>query len=450
MAVLSSPSPDEDPWNRQDCKHRRVSVVVDNGDDEPTVSIPVTSAEISLVRDGVADIQRIAQVTFPSEWNGTSVVEAIQQFDAESQSGYSKARMYLKEPLSGLWFLVHVGFVRGVGPTNKTGESKMWVDSIANLIANTAFSGTYNDVRAVDLLNGVRDLIREQSVFEDLIVSAPEHVTIDAARASEAGFDRTAFGPAAGFYLALLGEDPGGEADAVAFSESFDPSRDTVADVLRRIKNENGGQWYFEFQEDATPVLVYEQNVEQRPFVSTNVDGADGAPVKILENSVIEEISPYNTVTVFGSSGTTVGGFTIKELETENFPVAVATHEPLRNRTQSKIQPRVRERGVTTERAARNVAVDELVDVLSSSGQGDMTMYGRPDIRIGDSIMARPMCETEMPNSSVPNPVTYEVESVTHKTEGGKELKTNVNVSVWVDRDDITVESYTREKNQGS
>lgn len=416
----------DDPWEQIGCSD--IIVAIDD------TFIPTTSVETTVNKDGIADVKRLTEVKFPAEWDHRSVLNEIRQFSPDDQSRYSEGTVFARNPLGDNeeYHLVHHGWVRGVGSTSKQGEAKMWIDSIENLLSGIPFSRSYNDPTLRMLFDDVASVIRQKTIFEDLELAIVS---------DEADDEIPTPTGVLGLIPVVWATDLFIDETNLLAEKSFNASRDTVADALKWSMGMSGGKFYFDVLSDRTPVLVYETPPQtQQTFVSENTaDERDGQTIRLLENNAIEEITPYNTVTVHGSSARTIGGHNVKQLQSGDFPVATATYTPLVERTGQSLQPPTVDSDATTGEGARNVARKELIELLSSDGDGDMTASCIPNVRLGDELVARPICSGE---PSIP--FSYEVERITHTASNGAMAKTRVNVSVFVDRSKIDVESHVR------
>lgn len=426
MPYQQDPVVVDDPWNLDDCPNRDVAVVIDG------TEIPTTEVETSVGSDGVADEQYLTKVHFPAEKDGQSVLDEIVQFDPERQSAYSVGYVFYRNPLSDSWYVAHKGFVRGVGSTSKNGEAKLWIDSPANLLTGIPVSIKLDQASVEFVFNFARDKIANSTIFEDVEVVASNiegRVPLDQSK------DDIVLEVGEAFFDALPGGGPSGQ-------RKFRPNRDTLADVLRWFVDLVGGRFYFSVGTEGQLLLVFEEEPRQFTFVGDDVDET-GVNVSILENNAIQEIQPYNSITVWGASGHTVEGHTVKGLLDTNYPIATATYDPLVERTGQALRPSVVNTDVTSMEAAEKVAKKELVNLLSSDGEGDIFMRGVPMIMLKDKVRARPLCESETPNSGSNNPLDFQVEQITHKNVGGEAYKTRVNVSTFINYDKISVSSET-------
>lgn len=436
---------ERDPFDQLTCEGLEAIVVIDG------TPIPHTVVETTVSTDGNPSHKFLTECHFPSEFNGDSVLSEIRQFEPEKQNAYSQGTVYWRESqfTDDQFYAVHMGFCRGVGGTSKTGVAKLWISDCADFLTAIPASFTYNDPTLTNVLTDVRDEFRAKTIFSNLEIRAPERRTVNAAPENDAAVDRTAFGPAAGFYLWWKGIDPGGDASALSFSKEFQPNRDTLASVMGWLEGAVGGEWYFSIMPDgSTPVLVFDTSPTHNSFASEGaaIQTDDSpAPVEIIENAATQEIAPRNAVTVYGSSAASIGGFTIKEIESSEFPVAEAVYPDLVRRMGSKLSPPIYESDATTLETAENVAEKKLYELLQKSGEGDIHCLGRPDLVPGDKLTALPICRDAAPDSSPPNSLDYQVESVTHTLESGKRFTSRANVSVFVDRDKIEVDSHMKD-----
>ena len=81
----------------------------------------------------------------------------------------------------------------------------------------------------------------------------------------------------------------------------------------------------------------------------------------------------------------------------------------------------------------------ELEERMVGAPEGDIRVYGTPSIEPYDQIRSAPICRGAVDPTSIAPASEYEVQRVVHKKEAGKEYQTRMEVSVYVDMDDIVV-----------
>lgn len=424
---------DKDPWGQLTCEHPpRVILAVDN------VLVPVISVETHVSRDGVSDKHYLSECHIPAEWDSRPVTSHIRQFNPQNQNRYSTATVYYQEPrYSGQYFAVQRGWVRGVGSSERaTGVVKLYVDDISNLFSGVPIDATYDNANIEDILGDVAGKIRSETIFTDLEIRSPTGKLLEERDPDEVAVDRTAFGPAAGFWLALNDVDP--VRDVQTF-KTFKKNRASLDSVMSWITELTNAEWWISVLPDGeTPVLVFDETPQSRTFADEETEVSEtAAPIWITELNALEEISPYNTAQVYGSSKASVFGFVIKELESSSFPSVTVEYPDLVRRTGQSLQPPVYEIDATTLEQAENVARKKLLEQLQQSGEGDVHFTLRPDVLPGDKIVSLPVCKDAAPNTDL-TPTSFEVEGLTHTVEESTTAITRANVSVWVDREKIT------------
>lgn len=419
---VDEPSYDEDPWGYSSCD-ADVAVVVDG------VWIPTTFVQTTVANDGVLDQVRLTEVKFPTEWEGKSVVDHIKQFEPGEQSGYSIGKVYYREELSQQWFLVHRGWVRGVGGTNTTGVSKLWLDDPSNFLTAIPFSRAYEDPTTRTVTTDIIDEFTDNTVFDDVRVGAPIPQSLDAEEFVFSIALATNNIPKA-IELAL--------ADLLTTTKTFKSNRHTLADAVNYVAELTGSRTWFEPTENGLVLVLDHDYGAQKHFASEELDDYDDSvPLRVIENDAIDEIKPINSVRINGSSAASIAGFSIRQLPSGTYPTALASYEPLVERTGNRLPGTIVDAETTTVAETENLAKVELANRILGNGQGDIITYGRPDMGLRDRLTVVPYCAGVSTQSNA-TPLDYQALKTVHTYENGL-YTTRTNVSVFVDYSEIEI-----------
>lgn len=472
---VEAPSYDADPWGYVDCDANvdetaavssankscscDVAVVVDG------TWIPSPYVQTTVATNGVSDIVRLTEVHFPNEWEQQSVISHISQYGEGGDM--SSVRVYYRERNTGQWFLEHVGWVRGLGGTQQTGVSKMWVDDYGSLFTAIPFSNSYSRPSMSVVLRDVRDELESQTELSGVETQALDRLvfrelqTEFSVSADIPDSERELIETTDGLWWSLLDIDvsgvdedfsriadsalsaniynPIGVLEKAKLYKSFEANRNTIGDVMNWVTSTENARWWVEPTEDHGIAIVVQDTIKPEWFLDSHIGVSDfTVPLEVIENDALEEISPQTAVRVNGSSEVSVAGFGVKNYFSPSYPFSVAIYEPLVERTGRTLTGTFIDSDSSTLDEVENESKSELMRALEGNGQGDIITYGRPDILLGDRITSVPSCEGAETNTEVP-PLDYRTLKVEHTYENGV-YTTRLNVSVWVDRNQITID----------
>lgn len=135
-------------------------VRVEVKEDGKWVRIPVTMCELSINKDGPADITRTAKVKFPLQWGGHDIAQYINGFSGIDDNEYDECRIwfYDGEPTDENHYEInHYGYIGSIGPAAETGVGKFWVYDPADLMRGIKVSETFEDPTIYQILDFVQN-----------------------------------------------------------------------------------------------------------------------------------------------------------------------------------------------------------------------------------------------------------------------------------------------------
>lgn len=258
-------------------------------------------------------------------------------------------------------------------------------------------------------------------------------------------------------------------------AKKFQPNRDSLTDVMEWLSVKTGGKWHVEPTPNGGTILL-DSAMIRRPFVQESVademiDDAIGNDidlkniafkinnlpiydrVRVIKNNALYEISPINTVEVKGEMSRRILGQDVSDIPiaksiaqpSKEFPYVKARASSLYGRAiasssaeNAEMAINVVESDDTTLSEAENTARSVLLEELQNSAQGEILIYGNPNIMPYDSITAYPMCAGKSVLSNI-RPLKYEVQSVKHHQSNGGVYITTLYVSLYVDENDIEI-----------
>lgn len=340
-------------------------------EDYEWIEIPTSSVETYVTKGEAAAVQRAAKVRFPTEWGRNSPTvthnsprNLIESYDPEESNPFSMARVAYKRR-DDEWTYVHVGWVGGLGPAAREGESKLWIYDFAELLTGVPVTVTFNGTQVRTALKQIGNVTANQTPvpLSGAILMNPE--TEEEFKQVAAEADLTDFEgaiPTRGIaegnapLLGITDEDVlefmlerdsfdtlvlGPEQDGVlpTFTKTFQKNHDTLLDVYSWFEDRTAAKLHFEPAADGDSVaLVADVVPERRIFkqdqvieqeaqsagavaeateaigetlgLPVNVDsetfGEFHFPVQVTKNNALMEIKPKNTLHLRGE---TASGF---------------------------------------------------------------------------------------------------------------------------------------------
>lgn len=494
-----------------DCPQKRVKVEIrypEDGD-YTWVEIPTAQVELHETKEGTPDHHRTAKVVFPTEWGDVGgddplgLLNNVREIvDPVVVEDIIMARVSFKND-NDEYVLKHVGFVGGVGNVNVL-ESKFWIYDFATMCQSVPFSESYNrDDTVEQVLSNIASAIEEDTpvplkgvVIQDGGTSfeyenLPTEFT-DAVKTHNTWIDAignlpTVLGAVDQFvynYDTLqLSTDESEVGESLAtlpiftgdsifvYGKQFQSNRHTIVDALEWVSEKTGAMWQFQPTIDGEGVTLLVSLLPHRyTFIQDEVlDGVRNDTVtipnsedytvfddvRVLNNTALEQINPYNTVEIRGAkselpvrrSVIEEGRETDDELGTEEFfgqtnppsdtyPYVKVRNEPLYQAAgQTELSKRFDSDASTIEQA-RGEAQRRLRELLNNPTEGSIELKGNPFVTPYDRIDAFEVCGDFV--ETQPQPVAYEVHTVTHTQRYGRQYECSVDASIYTGEDVAT------------
>jgi hypothetical protein len=456
------------------------------------IEIPTTEVELYENKGKDVGVVRTARVMFPQQWAGESVSKYLSGFTPENPEEFNYARIYFKDA-GGNWWLKHFGFVGGVGAAAQDNVGKCFVYDLSRLLNGKAVSLSFDDAQPAEIVNSTAEVIVDETpapVIQTLVWQlgtderiGPRIDDIDTSAAAvnpPSGSVGTDLDAAPSIDISLdespASSGPGVEttSDTIlgeqqpSLSKTFTENHDTIIDVLNWVAKKTDGEWWLQpMQYGVNLVLNLFGGGPKKQFIQReatqrndfeSVDDFRGEYrvtniVDVLENNVLYDVQPNNTVQVRGVANTTYGGDAIKPFEdaydylssgsvTREYPVVVATSPELVEAAGGmQLQPRVIESNATTLDEAENEAITELQNELASAGEGTIRLRSAPRVSPYDKVDAFETCGEYI--SELSSPVPYEIESVVHRQSSGGLYDVEAEVSIYSGREQINIARST-------
>lgn len=248
-----------------------------------------------------------------------------------------------------------------------------------------------------------------------------------------------------------------------ANTKDFVANHDTLLDVFEWFEEKTGANLHFEPSGNAV-ILVADIVPERRIFSQREViqesedDYQFHRDAIVYENDALYEMKPINTLHLRGETPSgyvdaaqdfiesTMAGIT-GVTPADKFPVVhVEVPELIEAAEGIKLSPEVVESDARDLETAEKEAVREMSNRLSETSEGSIMLRGVAEMMPFDRLDAFEVCNDRVAFES--EPVRYEVESVKHVKTSSDIYKTEVNVSIWANDENIEiVESEMVEEN---
>ena len=397
-------------------------------------TIPVLECDTWITKDGVSSMNRSSEIIFPLEWDGSDISGKINAFEAGG-NGYDLATVEYKSVRGDVWHTVHNGFVRGVGGSDKLGSGKLWVNGLEIQTSAIPASKVFESPSIQDVMNYVAD---EYSSSTGIDIQVSGATTEEFGVAGE------------GFFKQKSSAIQERHLDG-SYTWTFKKNRHSLKDVMDWLCNRSDQRWYF-LPTDPPTLVVESDSSGQRTFVNTHpqigkgvVSGSIfekkcGVPsIDIIENTVIRDMFPINTLEVYGETGTSIFGFNVKHVFDNKFPAATATYPPLVEQAGGqKVKPKTVEANAVDLKECGEIPKRKLKKRIQQAGEGEIKAFGRGDVNPYDTLLARPEC-SDVPGS-IPR-MEFDIIEVHHKKVSTEQYKTYLTVAPHVDKSKMTVDS---------
>lgn len=389
-----------------------VSLIIEDGDfshvpESPAtnqaVGLPVSGDGISIHKrkDGPAAITRRAEADFPMQAFGENWFEYISAYN--EGGSIQQARVQMDYP-DGTHKTVFQGYIGSVGASgDNIGHLTMF--GPYNLLKSVSIGGTINTEGG--FVDGVLGWVARK--FEDL------QPTFDNVEVEFIEPDVEDPGPRGADPRERLREAEGTAAYIDNYfnrTKTFSANRDTLADVLRWIKDYMNVEIWFE-PHDGDGILMRAE-YDKGSFDGNAHDATHDGEINLIKNNALYEMKPYNAIRLQGreSSITEESDSTIGiPISSGNYPEAVAYYPPLVQRSGGRITM-TQKSDINSQPELAGAAKKRLKSALDDVSGGVMTMELNPNMQLFDKIIAQPACagnfEVDLPA------LTYEIQRVAH------------------------------------
>jgi hypothetical protein len=421
--------------------------------------------------------------------------------DVPLENPYDLCRIYFRDQDDGIYDIVHFGYVGGVGPAAEDGVVKFWVYDPADLMRGIQVSKSFDQPTIQQVLNfaleGTDDNgravgLNQRSVFTNIRTTIAGLQTVALQKADKrqgffGGFVDTEGAAPSPFNTGsgLLGvEDFFDDAWDILTEvtedllgggvKRFQLNRHNMVDLMNWFADEVGGKWHFE-PDDEGPVLFFDNTADSNPevegnegeiarrrFVATEVDGEeDDGPFSDmpvfdtfdqLDNNALYDIKPFNTLYLYGETSTpaernpgrsdTASG---PGVYTEEFPFVKVVYPPLVDRAGGyEYAPSAVESDKIFLDNAASEAVKQFRKNVEEETEGSLEVKGTPHLLPYDYITTVPACGDIYENVNA-DPITYEINRVTHRRAAGERYRTDLGVSLVVDETELEISKEMRD-----
>lgn len=474
-----------------------VSVPNDSGGYD-WIEIPSMDVEQWVQKGEAAELQRTAKVRYPTEWgDDTATVDhnsprrLIDDYDADDRPyPFQLCRIYWRQGSDYPWHIGHFGWIGGNGTADTDSVHKFWVYDFAELLSGVPIGVTFNNPSVEAATESITDLTTENTPIpieqaqlvppeteQELLISTDVFEQSDFDDTGDVGLGLT------DDQIADIGETFEDSAintgDIPLFGlrkKSFVSNRDTLLDVYKWFEKKTSASLWFQPLGDGVKLVAdiepTRHRFVQNEVLLNSIEQGDEylfhRPVSVMNNTALYEIKPYNTIRLRGdTSGSFLGreGFVADAVDTvnnqledivlgsgefftgglldpeppaEKYPAVTLQHEDLLEAANgTELSPEVIESDAGTIETAKNEAYKEFEDLLSEKSEGEVELFGEPQIMPFDALDAYETCGDYVQYEQ--EPVRYEVESVKHEKFSDDVYRTRIKVSVWANREEIEV-----------
>jgi hypothetical protein len=457
------------------CGPEEAEVRVDVKSGGGWVRIPTTDVEVTESKNGPADVNRTAEVHFPSEWQGKSVIDEVQSYQESSE--YDLARVFFNA--RGGWHIKHYGYVGSVGPAPQHGVSRMMVYDPADLMRSIQVTTTFDDPGVGTVLNFVVNDgeygMKNRTVFDNIGVKVMGPDDFDTEEGAEGFFEDLISGLVGGLFGITAGQKIGGDpielADAVqsiveklevtedvaegiagAFgmgSVNYQKNRHNLTDVMDWVLESAGGKWEFKPLPNGTVLLFDVAGPSQKLYRERFADAEAGGSIDVLENDALYDIKPFNKLIYYGKEASSLQALTNKPgvlfgqppPDTDQFPVVSVTNTKLLERAGGyEYAPEIIEGDKSRLKNAERAATKKFREMYEGASQGNIVTRGKVQMSPYDFLSAIPVCNDTYQNANAP-PLDYEIMNARHKKKAGERYKTHCSVTLQFNPTDLDVQS---------
>lgn len=414
------------------CDDQRVVLMI-GGQHIPTLEI-----ETIHNKDGVADRNTFTRAIIPATWKNEDILSKIDAY-SDTNGYFNTANVYWQDASIGTWVHVQSGFIRSIGGGSKSGTAKLIIGGWSQFFTSIPFSKTFDAPTVSTVLNEVanRFIARTGVSLSTTGLGTPDTIQEGDQSSLPLGGSRT--GIQHGGKIGIVDRGKASfEDDTIQTTKNFVSNRHTLKDVMEWICGETDSRWFIDI-DDGTPVLVLDALKDVKHFYDNSLEQSPGC--RVVDNDAVQEIVPINTLTVNGKSSVGTHGFRIKELSSGKYPTATVQYDTLVSAANGDLLHPIEESETLTVEATENKARRKLKEKIAGASEGDITMFGKPDIEPFNHFTGPPVCNMHHVGDS--SPIEYEVTNVQHKKKGGGEFGTRIGVHIWIDSDKISTKKAT-------
>jgi hypothetical protein len=407
------------------------------------VGIPIIGDGCRLYerKQGPTSITRRAEVSIPIEYDGRVWTDEITAFEPEGAVQQAEVR-YAPIDTDGNpigqprpIFRGYVGAIGSVSGPNRARVSIFDPMKFLSVVsAGVTFGGTVTTVG--DVLRYVRERFLDEVPIFDGLTLVDGGVETDVARA----------------FISIVGNlDAGLSTPVPNPATSFSSNRDTLADVIRWLRDTTGV--HVEFRPVPSGGGLALVVTDGHPSAHVDLTPESGEPPYVFANSSLAEMRPFNALRLKGATGTDVGDFRVPTLIDNDYPEVVATYPPLVDRFGERLTETETSSTAGVDNLERE-AKSRLKKRLDEVSGGTILTTLAPQLHPYDTVLATPACSGVAADV---DPIRYEVERTVHKVtpdpsdDGVTPLpRTELAVSLAVDESLIEVAESTVKTTQPS
>jgi hypothetical protein len=410
--------------------------------DFSAVRLPVGGEQgvhVEYTKEGPAAINRQATVSFATRLDETNWMDIVADTTASNDAvgAFTPATVQLYDDAVGKYVTAVYGYVTDVGGNGQSLGGRFRVFGpetlLSSIPANVSFG---RGTTLTTALNYVAETFTdEQPLFGDVNVadvSAPDDLDADV-------------GPIRELYDDVVEDDlrAFGKEKGLELTQTFQPNRDTLADVITWIQQTAGARvWFRPTVTQPSPLQLF---AAREP--SVGVVNADhlGGTLALADADVIPDSRGVNAVTFVGSAGTEILGVDVP-VGGDEFPVVTAFDPDLVNAQGGRIAEQ-REVDIHRQDNLRNYARSEAKDILDETNDGSELVSELAPSLLPYAGVRTAVDVREARDADDPATILTEIERVSHRAyhddTQGVVGRSTASTSRYVRLSDIETEATT-------
>lgn len=447
------------------------------------VRLPVVEAETWQNKDGASDLISTSRIEIPMVWGGTEIYSFIGA-QSDDASVFDLARVSYRDRETGEWSICQFGYVASIGPAAGNGVLKFYIYDGADFTRQMPVTKTYDNptasqvasFAAFDLEYGLD--ANSPLIVNDVAVTTPVS-EVDIVGTLEQ-FDRSGWEDENTVIVPIkeaVGEEDANQAEVTTEwlddalhaggHKHFRENRHNLVDVLNWLTDRIGGIWYLKPEANGVTLVINNggsdnSELARNSYIQRQVNpsqyeyivGFNHTETTVINNTAIEDAKPINTLTLAGEDADSFFGIDRDQNliegplgapkgQSNKYPLVEVEYPPLIERADGALLgPKRIESSATTTAEAEIEAIERFKEEHEDNTEGNIEIYGTPQIRPYDLFTAKPVCNEVYDIDTVP--IQYEVNTVHHHVKSDEPYTTELGVSIRINEEILKENTFSR------